>query len=200
MNKEFISALGDYLIGRSKEFGGTKEKPILALEVGAGNGRLTHFLKERINQKKIENINLIATDIGKWWGWPFFWKPDFPVEKLSYNKALLKYNPDIIICSWMPDKDWTADFRQQKTVKEYILAGKTDETGIGYCGDPWRTWGAYSPDEEKEFKGKIPPYEVDGFEKIPLDGVSKYQICRDDYPWEKGGIVQHSRTVSFRRK
>jgi hypothetical protein len=96
-------------------------------------------------------------------------------------------------------ENWTSDIRNKESVKEYLLIGVTAETGFGQCGDPWRTWGSYSPDEEREFKGKIPHYQVDGFKREDLDEISKYQICRDDYLHEKGDIVQHSKTVSFRR-
>lgn len=143
--KEYIEAFSDYLIKRAEDLGGKKEKPILILEVGAGNGKLTHFLREQFEKKKIENIKIIATDSGEW-----KIKAHFPVEILDYKEALKKYKPDIVISSWMPVyEDWTKDFRNCQSVKEYILIGETDG---GCCGHPWETWGV-----NPEF---ISPYEI----------------------------------------
>lgn len=190
LNKEFISALGSYLAERAEDLGASEEKPARILEVAAGSGRLTHFLKEHFKKKDFAKINLVATDISPK-------KSHFPIEKLSYIKALKKYKPDMVICAWMPNKDWTADFRSQENLEEYILIGETD---FGRCGEPWLTWGVHYPDDENFFKGKKPPYEKDNFEKIPLKNISKKEICRYDYLGENGEFVQHSETVSFRRK
>jgi hypothetical protein len=143
-NKEYIDAFSEYLIQRAKEFQSTKEKPLQILEVGAGNGKLTHFLKEQFEKKKIENIVIRATDSGEWMkpreGISQIITPHFPVEILDYKEALEKYKPDVVICSWMPyEEDWTADFRATDSLKEYILIGEKDG---GCCGHPWETWGA----------------------------------------------------------
>lgn len=40
------------------------------------------------------------------------------------------------------------------------------------------------------------PYEIDGFERVDINEVTKYQISRLDLFKQEG----HSETISFRRK
>ena len=110
--------------------------------------------------------------------------PRFPVEKLDHKMTLKKYNPEIVIVSWMSkDLDMTPDFRAKQGVQEYILIGEVD---YGACGS-LATWGANS---------KAPPqWEVDGFERWDLEDLSTLQVARTDNPYVKF----HSKTVSFRR-
>ena len=114
------------------------------------------------------------------------------VEKLDSKSAVAKYHPDIAICSWMPyETDFTADFRREKNLKEYILIGETS----GSCGDYWKTWGEHF--YPKRFDFRKPPYEKEGFEHVDLTNISQYQICRTD---DLGPEQPNSLTVSFRRK
>lgn len=185
LNQEYIEALADYLEQCVEELGATKDEPITILEVGAGDGRLTHFLKQKLEERSV-NARIIATDSGE-----KGIKPDFPVEKLDYKEALKKYNPTIVIACWMPpERDWTAEFRATKSVKEILLIGETD---WGCCGDAWLTWGKTW---KEEYKGKTPPYKADGFGRQDLEELSKLQICRSDEP----GYYYNSSTISFGRE
>jgi len=190
LNEEYLNALADYFVGKIQEYGASEERPLVILEIGAGNGRLSHFLQQKLEEKAPGQTKVVATDSGAW-----TLKSDFPVEQLDHKKAIKKYRPDIVICSWMPyQKDWTKDIRMCDRVKEYILIGETDG---GCCGDEWETWGqSWSRDEDDEGGKKIPPYEVDGFGREDLDELSGLQVCRTDNP----GSYYHSRTVSFKRK
>lgn len=185
LNQEYIEALANYLEQRTKELKATRDESVIILEVGAGDGRLAHFLEQELNEKGLD-VKMIATDNGE-----KGIKPVFPVERLNYKEALQKYKPTIVICSWMPLKqDWTADFRATQSVEEYLLIGEVD---MGCCGDKWFTWGrAWLPGHE----GKTPPYEAESFERRDLSEFSKLQICRTDRP----GYYGLSYTVSFRRQ
>ena len=123
-----------------------KLKPKLILEVGAGDGTLSKILSDR-------GFNIIATDN---YSWPFR-KRFFKVEKIDYKKALEKYQPDVVINSWMPlGTDWTKDFRKTKSVKHYITIGEVNAC----CGGDWtdrKTWPTRRQDE-----------------------ASKYALCRSD--------------------
>ena len=102
-------------------------------------------------------IEVVATDDGSW-----NVSPKAPVERLSFEQALDKYAPQvllpssssdaaevgdctsahnnivIVVCSWMPQGvDWTEQFRRHN-VDEYVLIGECDD---GQCGDNWSTWG-----------------------------------------------------------
>lgn len=195
LNQEYLNALADYFVQRIETYGASKEKPILVLEIGAGNGRLSHFLQQKIEEKAPGQAKVIATDSFEW-----EIKPSFPVEKLNHIKSIKKYNPDIVVCSWMPsNKDSTKDIRKIPNVKEYILIGETEG---GCCGASWDTWGKIPSyelqllEEEGAETEKIPPYEADGFERLDLKNLSKHQICRTDCVKD----YYHSETVSFRRK
>jgi len=181
-NEEHLNALSDYFVTKISEYGGSKEKPIIILEIGAGNGRLSYFLQKMLEGKVPGQVKVIASDSGEW-----KLKNDFPVEQLKHDEAMSKYNPDIVVFSWMPyGEDYTKEMRKCPSVKEYILIG---EDGGGNCGSD-ETWG-YVESRPND----LPLYEKDGFEKEYLDST-ELNICRTDYP----GSMGHSRTVSFRRK
>jgi len=150
---EYISALSDYIKSRINPSD-------LILEVGAGDGRLAHFLRER-------GLNVVAIDNFEWEITPLF-----PVEELDYKEALKKYNPAIVICSWMPYfADWTPAFRNTRSVREYIIIG---EFPGGCCGNE-TIWSDH-----------------EGFEEIEID--FPLQICRTDRDH-----FFHSGTFIFRR-
>ncbi|MDD3006789.1 MAG: hypothetical protein PHX30_04380 [Candidatus Pacebacteria bacterium] len=186
-NEEHLEALADYFIERIKECGKGEDDPLIILEMGAGNGKLSHFLQQKLEKKAPGQIKVVATDSGSW-------KIEnvFPVEKLSCDEALETHKPDIVVFSWMPNgADYTEEMRECPTVKEYVLIG---ETGGGCCGNEWETWGCdYDYDEDKG----IPPFEKDGFEIESLEDLHKLQICRTDYNLRD---LSHSNTVSFKRK
>lgn len=190
--KEYIHAFSTYLAQRVEELGGTEENPTVISEVGAGNGRLTHFLQEKMDKLIPGEVKVVASDSGDW-----KIPPAFPVENIPYNEAIAKYKPSIVICSWMPYRvDWTADFRIAESIDEYILIGETDG---GCCGDEWKTWGqkwTFDEEEKNGVKNQLPLYRQDGFERIDLVDLSDLQLSRVDI--SEGRST--TRTVSFRRK
>ncbi|HBA44683.1 TPA: hypothetical protein DEG21_05410 [Patescibacteria group bacterium] len=105
------------------------EKLINILEVGAGNGRLTYFLKNTIVEKlKNKKIKYDAIDNFSWdnkmsgsLGTPYWIKRIFDVIEMSVDSIQIN-EFDIIISSWMPkNEDWTKYFRKNNTVKIFIL-------------------------------------------------------------------------------
>ena len=114
----------------------------------------------------------------------------------------------IVLCSWMPmQEDWTQDMRSiQGGADEYILIGESDD---GNCGHNWYTWGNaefydYQDSKDNNEEGEvlvdmndvpIPPYLLDGYERLDLDDLSKLQFSRFDSSDSSVGC-----TVSFRRK
>ncbi len=185
LNQEYIDALGVYLESRVSEYQTDPNQPIRILEVGAGNGRLSHFLQMKLEQIAPGKTQIYAADSGEW-----NLSTDFPVEQIDHNQALAKYNPDIVIFSWMPyESDYTKDFRSYASVREYILIGETDH---GCCGHVWETWGEKWDFEDHDQK----PYQKDSFERFDLQDLGRLQICRTDQllDW------RHSKTVSFRRQ
>lgn len=114
------------------------------LEVGAGEGRLSHFLQEVINQKASGVIEVKATDdYSKI-------QPVYEVKQMDYREAL-NHQPDIVICSWMPPaRDWSQAFRGTSSVREYLLIGEENKD----CGAP-ATWPETGPPFLLSVKGRI---------------------------------------------
>ncbi|MBD3328097.1 hypothetical protein GF340_02210 [Candidatus Peregrinibacteria bacterium] len=189
LTEEYIEKLSDYLTEQIEKYGANTEKPLVILEIGAGNGKLSHFLKQKINEKAPGKAKVIATDSGEW-----NLKQLFEVEKINHKDALQKYQPDITLFSWMPHKeDLTKDTRKCKNLKEYILIGESDG---GCCGDPYETWGRTPWQLAEEGIELESPYEKDGFYRKNHPELRKLQMSRMDNP----GQYYHSNTVSFIRK
>jgi len=190
LNKEFLEALANYIIERANVYQGLEGQPLIILEIGAGDGRLAHFLQEELNKRAKGKFVVVATDSGAWKT-----EHPFPVEIFSYKDALENYHPKIVVCSWMnPGEDWTAGIRSTRSVEEYILIG-----GISTCGDSWNTWGIPPMDADPQFyQQSSVPYVKDGFEIAHMDGISCYQIARTDHL--AVADTYHSSTNSFRRK
>ncbi len=114
---EYVQALAEYINTRKATI--KPKGKMTILEIGAGNGKLAHYLNKYLEAIKCD-AKVIATDSGEW----NLDENIFPVEKLTHKEAIRKYRPDLIICSWMPRGiDLTPDFPS-----EYILIGIPD-----YC-------------------------------------------------------------------
>lgn len=186
--KEYIEALVSYL---EENFGSKHilDRPRI-LEVGAGNGKLTYWLRHYLPE-----WDIIAIDDASWeWdGGEEEWENHGVmidrdiVEEIDYKEALEKYcqdGPVIIICSWMPyEDDWTPDFRRYDDVSAYIMIG---ESWGGCCGSD-STWHDHPDFDQKD---------------LELGD----QICRTD-SWTSDGrpndyyrCLFHSNTVAFIRE
>lgn len=178
LNKEYIQSLAKYLLSNiySIQDG---DKPVTILEIAAGDGRLTHFLQEELDRKAPGKAKIVATDDQSW-----NINPNFPVDKIDNQTALDRYQPKIVICSWMPfETDFSQEIRSTKSVESYILIG---ESG-GATGDEWLTWGVPKVDwdadeDDEEDQIKTPPYEADGFQKEILSDMSKLQTSTLSQP------------------
>ncbi len=167
--KEYVDGLAEYLLTR---YGNQQ-----ILEVGAGDGMLSHLLKGR-------GVNIVATDSGRW-----KISTDL-IEKLTYKQAIKKYKPVVIIVSWMMlGEDWTPDFRRAKSVQEYIVIGEGEG---GCCGQEsvfhthkgWRRYDAFG---------------FDAFNICKTD-----ELANPKGKWAVPGTFGmfnrlHSRTIAFRK-
>jgi len=179
--QEYIEKLADALCSDVKKYGYAEGNLLTILEVGAGAGKLTHFLQKKIEEKFKGKVKIIATDSGKLEINPAFPK-ETPVEKMDYKDALEKYNPTIVLCSWLPrGEDWTEDFRKNNNVKEYILIGEDD---FGSCGKPWETFGY---DSSGDRNNQQPPYRREGFRKSTRSDLQEFQFSRTDIIEGHGG-------------
>lgn len=188
LNVEYVDRLADYISKRADSMR-TDSGPVQVLEVGAGLGRLTHFLRQATLEKGNTGIEFVATDIGDYGRAMGSANILSKVEIADYQNALKQRQPQIVISSWMPNnQDWTPDFRAAPSVQEYILIGQPI-----ICGKP-SSWG--------ESDGQV----IDGFQRVDLTDLARWQIgFRDDlFPYDAVGRTpayntHKSRTVSFRR-
>jgi len=168
-------------------------------KVKKGIKNVPSFMNDSLHEFMIPK--LITTDDGSW----NIKTKSSGVEKMNVHQALEKYAQNnvkdrqiIVLCSWMmKGVDWTIDFRASD-VDEYILIGESDD---GCCGHNWNTWGNLDFIDIEEGDEKVknvgnakPPYEVDNFERIDLEDLSKLQFSRYDSVSSRS-----SNTVSFRR-
>jgi hypothetical protein len=125
LTKEFINEFGKYLAERIKSIKKEKGQIVRIVEIGAGDGILSYFLRKKLAELSPEDFELIATDKS-----PQGYNKEFTVEEMDYQTALDELNPDIIISSWMSlNQNWTPAFRQADFVQEYILIGDYSATG-----------------------------------------------------------------------
>lgn len=194
LNKEYVDALGAYLVERVKALSETGQKPVKILEVGAGNGRLSHFLEEYLEAHIPGQTLVIPTDSIDW-----DLAPAYAIEEIDVKDALKKHQPQIVISSWMPrDADFTPDFRATPSVAEYLVIGET------------KLCGGFEDVQEKSgkfgFLQRIFPKDKnlkttaqnEGFEAGYLKELKKFQICRTDEPLPEESY--RSRTQYFRKK
>ena len=198
---ENIKALSVYLESRIDYYKSKGISNPVIVEVGAGNGRLSHFLEEKLKQDNYI-YDIIPTD-------NFSWEktakekiqPHFNVAPYNHKESVILFNPTIVICSMMtPDGDLSKVFRSNQNVQEYILLGHRIGTG-----HDWETHGEnyFSVKDE----GSTPDFIKGGFERLEIDEVSKHLIqcesVRNSTPSnEDEESIKHGKTYrcdSFRR-
>lgn len=198
--EEYIAGLGEYLTQRIHELGKTSDEPVRIVEVAARHGRLSGYLRSYLEKKPEMNgkFSIIATDI--------IGKSDkdasdpFPVEEEEYDSALIKYDPQIVLGSWLPldtmrinplgkslvTEDWSKEFRKRPNLKEYILIGDQEVTASKGTFGRNRTLWPFSK----------PEYEREGFHKNELKELNQWQYAINSTKKN----LHPSTTVSFQRK
>lgn len=114
------------------------------LEIAAGDGTLTRFLKDR-------GVRITATDDGSWKH-----SVDYPdsVVKRGAKEALGAYAPEAVICSWPPaDNDFERRVFKTRSVQIYIVIGSRHRFAAGN----WRDYQRQSTFdlEENEALGRL---------------------------------------------
>lgn len=121
------------------------------LEIAAGDGTLTRFLKEQGTQ-------VIATDDQSW-----SHSIEYPdtVIQCDAETALQKYNPEIVICSWPPkNNDFERYIFETNSVQTYILIASRREDVSGNWED-YKKQSTFSFAEDKKLSKLILPPELD---------------------------------------
>jgi hypothetical protein len=192
LTKEYVEELALHVLESSKALlspggggpaGSKIRSKIVILEAGAADGRLLHFLEQEMAQldKQLSRRCVFqATDIA-----PSPRAAAFGVEPIDYRRALKRYQPEIVLCSWMPmGSDWTADFRREANLEEYLLVGQSDH---GNCGDNWATWG------NQEFK-------PEGGDKSPVESAVESAVEAERGGSREGGSSKQGQSKESRKQ
>jgi len=124
----------------------------LVLEVAAGDGMLSHYLRQR-------RVNIIATDSAEWYNTV---KRRDKVELLDAVAAIRKYRPIIVIASWLPYEAEIDIAIFDENAHYIILIGEEN----GATGSPkfWNT-----------------EYWKKNYRRSYLEECDRWNICRTDY-------------------
>mgnify|MGYP003644423517 CR=1 FL=1 len=96
--------------------------PRSCLEIAAGDGTLTRFLKNN-------GVQITATDNGSWKHAVQY--PDWVVKR-DAREALKAYAPEVVICSWPPaDNDFECQVFKTRSVQVYIVIGSRHRFAAG---------------------------------------------------------------------
>jgi hypothetical protein len=120
------------------------------LEIGAGDGTLTRFLKN-------QGVLLTATDTHGWKHAVTY--PEW-VIKLDARQALTTYRPEVVICSWPPSQnDFERYVFNTPSVKLYIVIGSRYQFASGNWKD-YKLQSAFDLRHEKQLDALVLPPEL----------------------------------------
>ncbi|MFA7240469.1 MAG: hypothetical protein WC091_10180 [Sulfuricellaceae bacterium] len=123
----------------------------ICLEIGAGDGALTRFLKNR-------GVQITATDNHSWKHAVTY--PDW-VVKLDAREALSVYAPEVVICSWPPSQnDFECQVFSTPSVQLYIVIGSRHRIAFGNWSD-YRQQTAFDMEEDKKLGSLVLPPELE---------------------------------------
>ncbi len=118
------------------------------LEIGAGDGTLTRFLKAR-------GVSVTATDSHGWSNSVTY--PDW-VVKLDACAALRKYRPEVVICSWPPaQNDFERCVFETDSVLLYIVIGSRHRFAFGNWDDYKKQKDFVMVEDERLAQLVLPP-------------------------------------------
>eukprot|EP01062_Namystynia_karyoxenos_P040260 TRINITY_DN29379_c0_g1_i1.p1 TRINITY_DN29379_c0_g1~~TRINITY_DN29379_c0_g1_i1.p1 ORF type:complete len:454 (+),score=122.84 TRINITY_DN29379_c0_g1_i1:59-1363(+) len=157
------------------------------VEVGAGSGRLAHF----VNAEPSIAGRMQATDAHAGDGHMESYGADAglqPPLRLGHAEAVRRLDPAVVVSQWMPEgQDWTAEWRKAPSVRHYVLLGEADG---GQCGAAWATWGRRASEFAQpppawlggaEPAAGVPaPYAADGWSRRCCAETSRWMIGMGD--------------------
>jgi len=120
------------------------------LEIGAGDGTLTRFLRN-------QGVQLIATDN---YGWNN--AIDYPecVVKLDAREALARFTPEVVICSWPPSQnDFERYVFNTPSVQLYIVIGSRHQFAFGNWKD-YKQQTVFDLKEDQKLAALVIPPEL----------------------------------------
>ncbi len=138
-SRELVDALAETIASRS------------CLEIAAGDGTLTRFLKEK-------GANITATDNH---GWNKAVKYPEWVVKLDACQALSRHKPEVVICSWPPaQNEFERCVFNTPSVQLYVVIGSRHRFPFGNWDD-YRKQTTFDLIEDKSLGALLLPPELE---------------------------------------
>lgn len=120
------------------------------LEIGAGDGTLTRFLRK-------QGVRITATDN---YGWNNSIEYPADVIKLDAREALTTYTPEVVICSWPPSQnDFERYVFNTPSVQLYIVIGSRHQFAFGNWQD-YKQQSAFDLEQDKKLGELVVPPEL----------------------------------------
>ena len=120
------------------------------LEIGAGDGTLTRFLKN-------QGVRLTATDTHGWKNTVQY--PEW-VVRLGAREALATYKPEVVVCSWPPSQnDFERCVFNTPSVRLYIVIGSRYQFASGNWKD-YVQQSAFDLAEDEKLGALVLPPEL----------------------------------------
>lgn len=121
------------------------------LEIGAGDGTLTRFLKDR-------SVHITASDNYSWQNAVEY--PDW-VVRLDACAALSQYKPEVVICSWPPaQNDFESCVFDTPSVQLYIVIGSRHRFAFGNW-DSYKRQSVFDFEESPRLGALLLPPEIE---------------------------------------
>ncbi len=223
---EYVVELSKYLMQRYQDLSiETEDKEIVIVDVGAGDGVLAQFLREKMTSKnkilssrkrikgsqkqkgrskrsKTAPMTVIATDDGSWQI-----KPKANVEKLGVSETLEKYKPysnnrndvDVKRHHLIVICSWMPmgeDWTQAFRDTNVDEYILIGECDDGNCGHNWQTWG------NKTFIDHGEELEISPIPPYTSDGYERNELealTKLQFSRFDSAVSSSSKTVSFRK-
>lgn len=194
LTREYVAALGNHLLRSAEAIRQRTGSPLVTVfEVGAGSGRLTHFLdayvQEQTKARNLPPMHVIATNES-----PEAEKarrgesllPPIPrvsrVDDMDAEEAVAQWQPNVVIASWPVVNGLDELVMNQPSVQELIVLGEAEACPVMFDKSlyDWRP--------------------IEGFRKTHLDEARAAQVGRTDEPTRRTKWGSSSTTVSYWRE
>jgi hypothetical protein len=122
------------------------------LEIGAGDGTLARFLGEH-------GVRVHATDDHSW-----SHAVEYPatVERLDARHALVRYQPQVAICSWPPPKNaFERHVFSTRSIETYVVIGSRYHFASGNWDD-YAAQSSFGWSEDRHLSACVLPPELEG--------------------------------------
>ena len=174
---DYVSLLAEYLKVRCRKVENQESRSARILEAGAGKGRLSFLLDQKLSYLGVDAQILPADDMS--WGTDSSERVTIS-DQVDVRDAVNVLKPDFVIAAWPPVDQcrlWCQSFMEEPRVDEYL-----------FIGIPGQSMGT-------GLKNTIPESIAGDFEVRSLDYMTPTSLCYFSTSFD----MHPSVTISFQR-